>query len=111
MEYFLHLVPWYIKASTLYYIVSAVFYFLMWFFKRPISLFIADHSLQLKLHCWFASATFMPLIHYSLISHGLRSNGEPFVFVFYWVSTIVYVGLLLVPLVYTLRSKVPDVRY
>ncbi|EFJ0711888.1 hypothetical protein HI146_RS28445 [Escherichia coli] len=111
MEYFLHLLPWYMKVSTMYYIISAGFYFLMWFFKRPISVFIADNMLQLKLHAWFGLAMIMPIIHYSMISRGFRSNGEPIVLVFYWGSTIAYVSLLLFPVVHKLRAKVPDARY
>ena len=111
MEYFIDLLPWYMKVSTMYYIISAGFYFLMWFFKRPISVFIADNMLQLKLHVWFLASMMMPTIHYSLISRGFRSDGEPVVLVFYWVSTIVYIGLFLLPVVHKLRSKVPDARY
>lgn len=111
MEYFIDLLPWYMKVSILYYIISTGFYFLMWFFKRPISVYIADNMLQLKLQAWFYMAMFMPIIHYSMISLGLRSNGEPIVLVFYWASTLVYVGLLLYPIVHILRAKVPDARY
>lgn len=111
MEYFIDLLPWYMKVSILYYIISTGFYFLMWFFKRPISVYIANNMLQLKLHAWFFMAMFMPIIHYSMISIGLRSNGEPIVLVFYWGSTIVYFGLLLFPIIHKLRAKVPDARY
>lgn len=111
MEYFIDLLPWYMKVSILYYIISTGFYFLMWFFKRPISVYIANNMLQLKLHAWFFMAMFMPIIHYSMISIGLRSNGEPIVLVFYWGSTIIYFGLLLFPIIHKLRAKVPDARY
>ncbi|UTS53566.1 hypothetical protein UES1_198 [Escherichia phage UE-S1] len=111
MEYFIDLLPWYMKVSTLYYIISAGFYFLMWFFKRPISVFISDNLLQLKLHAWFGMSMIMPIIHYSMISNGFRSSGEPVVIVFYWGSTIVYVGFLLFPIIHKLRAKVPDARY
>lgn len=111
MENFISLLPWYMKVSTLYYISSAGFYFLMWFFKRPISVFIADNLLSMKLHIWYCSSMLMPFIHYSIIARGFRSNGEPVVYVFYWGATIVYVGMLLYPAITKLRSKVPDARF
>ncbi|USL83897.1 hypothetical protein A4_230 [Escherichia phage A4] len=110
MEYFISLLPWYLKVSTIYYIISAGFYFLMWFFKRPISEFIDNHMMSFKLHCWFWSSSVMPFIHYGIISTGKRSNGEIISLGFYWISTIVYIGVLLYPFVVKLRNSIPDHR-
>lgn len=110
MEYFLSLLPMHILIATGYYVFFAVFFFLMWFFKRPISVVIDRNYWPPMLHAWYWFSCFMSMVHYALISTGQRSNGEGICTVFFILGTAVYIFLLVTPLIQKLRSKIPDVR-
>lgn len=96
---------------TIYYISSTVFYFLMWFFKRRISIFIEEHSLQFKLQvCYWCSSLFM-FIYYACLLNDIPQRGTWFVFTVQYLSYIGYIVAVFYPLVTKLRSKIPDMRY
>lgn len=96
---------------TLYYLFSTVFYFLMWFFKRKISVFIEENYLQLKLQlCYWFGFGFTYLYYGMLYTESYQRNTW-IIFACQVIACIVYVGMLLYPVLTKLRSKIPDMRH
>lgn len=99
----------FIIVST-YYICSTVFYFLMWFFKRPLDKFIHKHSLQLALQLYYWIGFGFMYLHYYFVYNNIREHGVAILYVIQIISTVFYLIYIITPVVKNLRNKIPDMR-
>ena len=99
----------FVIVST-YYIFSTVFYFLMWFFKRPLDNFIHKNSLQFALQLFYWVGFGFMYLHYYFVLHNIRENDIFVLYMLQIISTVIYVVYLMSIVLSKLRNKIPDMR-
>lgn len=95
---------------TMYYLVSTGFYFLMWFFKRPISSTIESLGLQWKLQLCYWCGFALNHIHYLFVYNNMPDRNYQILYGFNAIGAVAYFILVLLPLIHYLRDRIPDQR-
>lgn len=95
---------------TLYYIINTGFYFLMWFFKRPISEVIEDLGLQWKLQLCYWCGFAMNHIHYAFVYNNVPDREYQILYVFNVLGLLGYAILVFLPLISMIRDRIPEHR-
>lgn len=100
----------YFTYVTIYYIISTAWYFVLWFFKRPLADFIDEYSLNLKLQsCYWAGFGLM-YMHYGFLYTNTFVRHEGILYVLQGIVTVIYIVLVFFPVVYKLRDMIPEHR-